>query len=229
MKQLKNNNIRAMIQYIRDNNGNKSLIGCEVGVWKGDNALNILQNLNIETLYLIDPFRHHCIHTGRFFSQDCMDVVLIMAIVRLMPLEDKWRLIRKPSCKGCNHVPDNLDFVYIDTIHTYQQIKKDIGFWYPKIKIGGILGGHDYSDDSPGVIVGVDEFVEKHNLVLFQEGLDWWVIKKRIDGYVFEHNCEWELIDVSLVDKINPFKMCDNCGHFMIGKEKYCHRCRLSF
>jgi len=37
-----------------------------------------------------------------------------------------------------------LDFVYIDADHGYETVKKDILSWYPKVKMGGIIAGHDY-------------------------------------------------------------------------------------
>jgi hypothetical protein len=38
----------------------------------------------------------------------------------------------------------SLDFVYIDADHSYEIVKKDIKSWYPKVKIGGVIAGHDY-------------------------------------------------------------------------------------
>jgi disulfide oxidoreductase YuzD len=41
--------------------------------------------------------------------------------------------------------PDNyFDFVYIDANHTWQGITNDIHDWWPKVKLGGYLCGHDY-------------------------------------------------------------------------------------
>jgi hypothetical protein len=40
-----------------------------------------------------------------------------------------------------------LDFIYVDANHTYQAVKDDIKLWYPKVKSGGIVMGHDYLPD----------------------------------------------------------------------------------
>ena len=40
-------------------------------------------------------------------------------------------------------IPEKLDFVYIDGNHAYEYVKKDIGLYYPKLKKGGVIGGHD--------------------------------------------------------------------------------------
>ena len=49
------------------------------------------------------------------------------------------------------------DFVYIDAQHTYEALMRDIGNYLPKIKRGGWIGGHDYSNSFTGVIKAVDE------------------------------------------------------------------------
>ena len=33
-------------------------IGCEIGVYKGDFSIKILENTNLSKLYLIDPWKH---------------------------------------------------------------------------------------------------------------------------------------------------------------------------
>lgn len=37
-----------------------------------------------------------------------------------------------------------LDFVYIDGDHSYEGCRRDILAWARKVKVGGILAGHDY-------------------------------------------------------------------------------------
>ncbi len=41
----------------------------------------------------------------------------------------------------------SLDFVYIDARHDYAGVMEDLVAWYPKLKDGGILAGHDYIPD----------------------------------------------------------------------------------
>ena len=36
------------------------------------------------------------------------------------------------------------DFIYLDATHTYSALRQDIVSWYPKLKVGGVMAGHDY-------------------------------------------------------------------------------------
>jgi hypothetical protein len=55
----------------------------------------------------------------------------------------------------------NFDFVYIDGLHTYDQVKKDISNYKHIIKEGGFVGGHDYQSGWVGVVKAVDEILSK--------------------------------------------------------------------
>jgi predicted O-methyltransferase YrrM len=70
-----------------------------------------------------------------------------------------------PSIYAAKSYEDkSLDFVFIDANHDFEFVKQDIESWLPKIKPGGYIGGHDYSesDGHKGVVKAVDEaFPEK--------------------------------------------------------------------
>jgi hypothetical protein len=52
------------------------------------------------------------------------------------------------------------DFVYIDGLHTYEQVKKDIENYKQLIRPNGFIGGHDYHPQGwPGVVKAVEETV----------------------------------------------------------------------
>ncbi len=51
----------------------------------------------------------------------------------------------------------SLSFVFIDADHRYDAVAQDIRSWSSKVKPGGILAGHDYTDEWPGVVKAVDE------------------------------------------------------------------------
>jgi hypothetical protein len=52
---------------------------------------------------------------------------------------------------------ESLDFVFIDADHTYEGCLADIEAWTRKVKIGGMISGHDFSNPWPGVMRAVRE------------------------------------------------------------------------
>jgi hypothetical protein len=60
-----------------------------------------------------------------------------------------WREIvtfhRMLSTQAAQQIPDqSLDFVYVDARHDYCGVTEDIRAYYPKLRPGGILAGHDF-------------------------------------------------------------------------------------
>lgn len=62
---------------------------------------------------------------------------------------------------------ESVDTVYIDADHWYASVCKDIRTWLPKIKVGGIISGHDYNDERwrPEVNRAVDELLGEPDAV----------------------------------------------------------------
>ncbi len=71
------------------------------------------------------------------------------------------------------------DLVFIDGAHDYLSVREDIEHWLPVVKPGGIIAGHDYVKDYPGVIQAVDEaFGGTHKIGPVPDGewsSVWWV------------------------------------------------------
>jgi len=55
------------------------------------------------------------------------------------------------SWEVANEFPnESFDMVYIDASHKYSSVIRDIRAWMPKVKVGGILAGHDYNTNWNG-------------------------------------------------------------------------------
>ena len=55
------------------------------------------------------------------------------------------KFMKMTSMDAVKRVPDNsLDFVFIDGNHSLQYVINDIAEWSKKVRIGGIVSGHDY-------------------------------------------------------------------------------------
>ena len=86
---------------------------------------------------------------------------------------DRVEFIKAPSHEAASKVSDDsLDLVFIDAQHTYEHVKEDIHVWAPKLKDGGIMGGHDLYDASfPGVRQAVEETGLEYEA---DAGHTWW-------------------------------------------------------
>lgn len=75
-------------------------------------------------------------------------------------------------------VDGEVDFCFIDADHSPEGIARDIEAWWPKIKVGGTLGGHDYQ--WPGVKQVVSAFakINQFELVLGKDRQCWKVEKQ---------------------------------------------------
>lgn len=156
---------RPMMLKVKETLDDKPLIGVELGIGSGINARAILKQNNIKKLYLID----------NYFEYPLDYVTAREMINPLEPVE----FIIEDTHKAVQRFRDNFfDFIYIDASHEKDFITQDIQDWYPKVKRGGFLGGHDYFNQThPDVREAVDEFINQYNLDLYAEGWDWWVIK----------------------------------------------------
>ena len=92
------------------------------------------------------------------------------------PVKDYINPIRTDSLSACKLYDDNsLDFVFIDAAHDYESVKADVISWLPKIKLGGILSGHDYQ---------IEDVSRAVNEILYHQGVNvlngscWWIYKK---------------------------------------------------
>ena len=165
---------RPMIDFLAQNFQRK-LVGVEIGVDEGVNAERILTKLLIKRLYLIDPYIPYTYRYGIFITAGKE----ALARKRLNKFQSKTVFLIGKSEDVFTNIPNNLDFAYIDGNHSYESVKQDIQNYFPKIKPGGILGGHDFFADYIGLTTAVLEFVKDNNLRLYGGNMDWWVMKRK--------------------------------------------------
>ncbi len=127
--------------------GKSNLIGAEIGVWEGSNADGMFKSLGSELkkLFLVDSYEPYidgtqdgkCEPLQRDFSGSEKTA---HSVLRDKPVV--W--LKKKSIEAAKEIEDNsLDFVYIDAAHQKSNVLEDIAVWLPKVKKGGLIGGHD--------------------------------------------------------------------------------------
>ena len=196
-------------------------IGVEIGVAFGGHCDYILKNTNIDKLYAIDSYEYYPESTDGFswnqvaYSQADYDNLYEFTLNRLSIYNNRIELIRKRSTDDSIVIPQNIDFVFIDGLHTYDGVKSDIEKYFPLIKEGGLLSGHDYSQSFPGVVRAVDEFVNQSGLELAVENSVWTLTKKnKTDDYY--------KIEGAKNNDPNPcFKNLDTYPNFNLELEQY--------
>ncbi len=138
--------MRYSTEYVKEHLG-RDLVVAEVGVYAGINALEMLEHLSIKKLYLIDPFKEYRDRDGEHI-QSVMDETREIATAIFNDYSDKVEMVIATSVESAILLKDvPFDFVYIDGCHL--DIAEDIEAWYPLVKAGGVLAGHDY--DAPVV------------------------------------------------------------------------------
>lgn len=150
----------------------------EVGSWKGKSAaflaVEIINSKKDIKLYCVDTWAGSEEHNDydiitnnqlyNLFLENIKDLTSVIYPLKLKSV-DASKLFEDNS----------IDVVFIDACHEYNCVKEDINSWYPKVKSGGIIAGHDYYITWPGVIQAVDEFFPNKTVLKSQ---DCWLFNK---------------------------------------------------
>lgn len=133
----------------------KNGVGVEIGVHLGEFSGQVLRQADPRKLFLIDPYRHvggeayrSAWYGGKIPGQDEMDQRYAKVCRRFRAQIEKGRveIVRETSLEAVARFADeSLDYVYVDGDHTFDAVLADIRAYLPKLKIGGLLIGDDYS------------------------------------------------------------------------------------
>ncbi len=145
---------------------NKKPVIVEVGSWMGNSSVAISNGI-----------RKYCrgalFHCVDIFSKEYYASVPGLAVGAKTDI----RKIFEKNMKGYPHITmqmtsleaapkfedESIDFIFIDANHDYEYVRDDINAWWPKLKTGGIMCGHDYSVDFKGVKKAVIERFPVHS------------------------------------------------------------------
>jgi len=122
----------------------------EVGVWCGRSLsyllVEIINSGKSIALYAVDPWDEDMYEDGckkRINNADPSEK--LVTALEENGVSDRVQLMRMTSELAVPHFEnESLDFVFIDGSHKYEDVRNDIRWWLPKVRIGGVIAGHDY-------------------------------------------------------------------------------------
>jgi hypothetical protein len=157
--------------------------GAEIGVKEADYSAVLLKANPRLHLRSIDPWLVRADYRdGRGQGQF---TTFRDTAVRVLAQYPGSEVIQDFSLDVAKRTPDrSLDFVYIDGHHSFQATTNDIVEWSKKVKIGGIIAGHDYARYRYGSDIAVKEVVDAYTAA--HRIRPWFVLgrKEKRDGEV---------------------------------------------
>jgi predicted O-methyltransferase YrrM len=122
----------------------------EVGSWKGRSTAAICEGLKSvpdAKLFAVDTFAGEAGNTyqlERYMGELAEDRVY--REFRANTEEYSFvEVLRMSSLDASRQfADDSIDWIFIDAEHTFERVTADIRAWFPKLKRGGLVSGHDY-------------------------------------------------------------------------------------
>lgn len=115
----------------------------EIGSWKGKSTVLLsLACPKSAKLYAIDPHIGSHEHKELFGKVDTYQEFLKNTSRNKECCE--IIAIRDKSINAIESVPEEIDFLWIDGSHDYDDVKSDFELYFPKLRVGSYVAMHDY-------------------------------------------------------------------------------------
>jgi predicted O-methyltransferase YrrM len=158
--------------------------GAEIGVWHGLTSYALLARFPYLQLLAVDPWDLGAHNPTMPKNTEELKEARLAFHKWTEPYAPRRIVIQDTSFNAAEWIADwSLDFVFIDAVHTYEFIKRDLELYYPKVKPGGLFSGHDYCSQQNrtklfGVKRAVNEFAELNEVAVnVAPSSIWWWIK----------------------------------------------------
>jgi hypothetical protein len=122
--------------------------GAEIGVLKGKTLFHCLDAcpglslIGVDQWIWLPPSEDGGSETYEKFDMHCLRAHVME---RAKTYGNRCTILEGDSAAMAAHVADaSLDYVFIDASHTYESVKRDIAAWAPKVRLGGMVTGHDW-------------------------------------------------------------------------------------
>lgn len=155
--------------------------GVEIGVAYGSMCISLVNSFENLCLVAVDPYAPYDSTDVMSRTQEAQNQVFNFANQRLKnAYPGRITLLRKKSMEAVAEFKDeSFDFVFIDGCHQYESVSDDIKKWSEKVRIGGLISGHDYQTGWVGVTRAVEEYAAKNKkpIMFHRESSIWAIIK----------------------------------------------------
>lgn len=134
----------------------------EVGTDQGVFARQFLERFEGNWLYCVDPYEPF----PDFPYNRAGDMAV--AVAAMAQFHGRHRFVMRRSVEAASWVAKVISpqFVYIDASHEEADVMADMVAWWPTLRADGMLAGHDFDADHPGVIAAVTRFADERNLTV---------------------------------------------------------------
>jgi len=177
---------KSICQLIRSLNIEQQTVA-EIGVFRGETSEVLLLEFPKLHLFMVDVWsvlqptpEQRIIDIGgeNVLIADAVENNYKTALAVTKFAATRRTVIKTTSEEASTIVPDNLDLVFIDANHSYQYVRQDIELWWPKVRPGGILCGHDFSFEFRNVKRAVCHMATAWGLEIQRSrGSVWWWAK----------------------------------------------------
>lgn len=148
----------------------ENTIIAEIGSYAGESIELFFKSGRVKQVFAIDPWKGNYNYAT---SPQVSDFVLVENAFDER-IKNKNVIKLKMAMKEAFDLLPELDVVYIDGNHAYNCVLEDIRLSLQKIKNGGIICGHDYNYQNPGVIQAVNEIFKRPDKVFSDYS---WMVK----------------------------------------------------
>lgn len=120
----------------------------EIGCLAGTFSRTVLSQWKGKKYHVIDPWACQAtdVYRERQDSSERYEEMYqgVLELAKEDARVNVLRMLSADAAKGFKN--GQLDCVYIDGNHAYAHVMEDMDNYWPKVKIGGIMGGHDYKN-----------------------------------------------------------------------------------
>lgn len=146
-----------LINYVKKHGKTEEMSMIEIGSYAGESTKIFSENF--KSVIAIDPFIND--YDPNDLTCNFMPLDKVYDVFKdVLKKHSNIKHIRMTSDDAINElIGKKFDFIYIDGLHTYEQIKKDINNYLPLLKNDCLIAGHDYHSNWSGVVTGINEIL----------------------------------------------------------------------